>query len=213
MKTRRFLRVERCDHTKVEDYMRATFHGAEWLAGGCFGEVYTHPTDATKVIKITRSYDRAYVTYVKHIIHLRKHSPWFPVIHDAYFAMSVSRIREKYENVGEYYAGSKARRGAVWLVVVMERLESLYDRDGALKDVYYDLGHNAGEVKYSTRKSVGLSNLLANIGRAPNRLDKVAEALLNRLIKRYQFIIDMHEGNAMWKGDQVVLTDPFCGIG
>lgn len=209
---KRFLRVVRSVHDNASDFVASEFKGAEYIAGGCFGSAYHHPTDASKVIKVTIGYDRAYITYVRHILHLRKRNPWFPVIHDAYLVMSEPRIRDNYEAIGPYYKASAARRNACWLVVIMDRLEAFDDKPSEpLTEVYYKLSVNAGDVRYSSGTTTGLTSALRNIGREATRLDKVAEALLNRMLKRYRFSPDMHSGNAMWSGRQLVLTDPFCG--
>lgn len=212
MRTKPFLRIERTEHTHSEDYVRSEFGRVNHIGGGCFANVYEHPTDSTKVIKVTVGYDRAYIRYIKHVRRLRVHSPWLPRVHDAFMVMSAPILRENYEARSEWFKGHGARRGAVWFVAILDKLTSFddEDRNRDMWRIYNELALAAGEIRWG-RKTVGLTELMDRQGLKPSRKDLVAEALLNRMIKKYKLAPDMHCLNAMWHGQQLVLTDPFCG--
>lgn len=182
------------------------------LGSGSYGAVYEHPTIPDRVIKVTHSYDDAYMRFVKQIIHLRKPSAHLPTIYSAQLIVNVGDFEERYwrnKDVFPKLARTSARRWAYFLIVEMERLESCraFDEGGLA-------GSYANELKYSELIQAS-SHMLAGYryhAARPSRDLAVATALIRRLINKYKHGTDLHPGNVMVRplDGMAVFTDPVC---
>jgi hypothetical protein len=196
---RKFVRVQILRTTALfEAYMETverTLCGRE-LGRGLFAKVFTYEGDTSKVIKFSRgSTDRAYLLYVQQIFKLRTHCPYLPVIHSATLLVNLEKYKE-YRELGKSH--TEARLEASRLLVVTERLQSVraVPASESWEEISSTVLNNIRKCSYAEKLS-------------SRQLQRTA-AVIARIIRKWDRGIDMHAGNFMVRGEQLVFTDPVC---
>jgi hypothetical protein len=151
------------------------------LGRGCFASVYASAQD--RVFRITHSLnDWGYLTYLEHVQQSGGHNPWLPVIYGVDVWMD-----DQYQ---------------MCMRVEMERLTRPWDEWGVCTDEWKPFVTIAQEIglHVEVRKNydwiTGNRQLMDAIG------------LIWNAQQRSDHTIDLHVGNMMLRGRQIVLTDP-----
>lgn len=153
---------------------------------GCYAQAYDVIGDPTRIVKIGRSYDRAYTAYLRECLK-NQGNPFFPRIYSA------KRVRLLIGNVD--YSG----KWSEIVVVEMERLR------------HVNTSAQASDRYYACNKTRYDFSVLAAVPDAEPETVAAAEtfgAIMRRLFDR-GFSNDTHENNVMVRADgQLVFTDP-----
>lgn len=167
------------------------------IGTGAFAAVWG-AKNSPVVFKVGDYYDNdGYLAYIKELAKSRKHNPFTPRIYGMWI------FRNKNDSSDAYF------------VVAIERLESGYKRNGFtwavewLEDMVYTFNKNnsRNKEKEILNKFFGIKQMLPK--NMPKDLVEVAE-MLKRAYKKSGADWDIHTGNCMMRGNQLVITDPLA---
>lgn len=168
------------------------------VGSGAYAVVFQHPYDENKVIKISDTPDddkwRYYIRYC--IMHKE---PWMPVVHEYDEAQHISiAVLEKLQPFVHSHSDVDAD---VFLEFFCPDKEEVYD------DVYAHLGRWAERVACNCAP---LATILGSVESTHHQLITEYTQMWKYLTETIEgsFMCDIHDGNIMYRGDQIVITDP-----
>ena len=158
-------------------------HGLKALGAGMFSKVFQHPTLPSVVVKVVCSKDRNYLQYL-HWASKRQDNPYVPRLYDI------------------FTYGQGCNR---YSIIFMEKLRAVphsrlwpkLDKLFAQRDVLDWLDPDApGTVRKLLRRTIRTTN------------DENLREVCKYVLEHHGSNTDMHHGNFMLRGSQVVFTDP-----
>jgi len=160
----------------------------EKIAGGCYGDVYQHPLYHDKVVKITRG-DFAYNDFVKFALR-NQDIPFLPKIFERY----KFSYRDKYDT----YKCS---------IVVLEKLQQaeFHEEDESNDDLLQAVEQLLGS-KIRSPSCVAGAVKLKSLKRDQKRFLN----FLHKAIFKSRHALDLHGGNVMCRGSELVIIDPLA---
>lgn len=175
------------DNYNASDYVDELIEKAQLqnIGSGAYAKVYSR-NDLNVVFKVGDAEDNSgYMSYLKALSQVKTKNPYFPKIYEA----SIVRGRNSYDSV---------------LVVAMERLRELeYVSLQKLRPVIDWFDNNAWHID----RLFELSKLLGI--KYPIHLSQ-ALRVLQKAYKTSGGSFDLHAGNFMLRGEQLVITDPIA---
>lgn len=166
----------------VEKMIRSQEGNFKQIGSGVFGRVFGSRINKKIVYKIGEaSTNTGYISYLKELSKQKKHNPFTPKIHAVRFV------------------SGKGDTSA--FIVCMERLRELpYDGEEAA-DTLVDLimGEKKKQDTYNLGIRMVLPSEIKSLVRMVRKAERVSEATL-----------DLHYGNFMVRGRQIVVTDPLA---
>lgn len=170
--------VDQSAHAVADQMVRAQ-GGPNCIGSGCFGRVYG--SDRSPVVyKVGDVHENGgYLSYINKLSKVTKRNPYFPVIYGVRFL--------------------KGTYGSQYFVVAMERLAPVR---GAVADHIYLLADLIrGDDSNDAFKQMGLKLQM-------NAELREAVRLLRAAKRDSDGYWDLHSGNFMLRGQQLVITDP-----
>lgn len=182
------IKLKQCSPEKVALYMKnlLKMKGFKPLNSGSYATVYG-AKGHDKVYKIGRVADneRGYLKYLRALHKMRKHNPFTPKI---YSWWTFTDGRNTSNNV---------------FVITMERLVE-FDSDDAYE--VSDMLEGIIRSKRDNKSNTGAERLGVEI-KMPAKLNRVVTIIAD-LLDNTDARSDIHTGNIMLRGNQVVITDP-----
>ena len=162
---------------------RLSAYGLRSVGHGMFSKVFQHPTLQNVVIKVVSNRDYNYLRFLKWAAK-QPHNPYVPTI---YATITCGPARKRFT------------------IVFMEKLKSLgYGRANRLLD---ELFREKGVIDLLDPESPGqVRKLLRRTIRSSN--DENLQEVCKYVLKHHGGNTDMHYGNFMLRGRQLVFTDP-----
>jgi hypothetical protein len=175
------IQVHSCGDAKQRAIELSDCQSMEPLGRGCFAGVW--PSDHGRVVRISHSIsDWGYLSYLEQIQAISGFNPWVPRVYGAEIWMD--------------------NRGAMCMMVEMERLTRPWD----------EWGYGGGEWSPFLKIIQEVDDYVCGVSRFDWIEDNVQLMQVIRAIKRAKQIsgcdVDMHNGNFMMRGIQLVVTDP-----
>lgn len=162
------------------EYIRSQQTGME-LGRGCFASVYA--SGQSRVIRVTDRNDWGYLTYLEKIRSYGRMNPWFPVVHHV-----------------DVYMDCNDRMG---MCVVLERLTRPWNEWGETDDSWKPYKKIMEEIETAADHPASTAQWIRDNRELTEALNVVQSA------KRSSgHAVDLHFGNIMLRGSQLVLTDP-----
>ena len=152
------------------------------LGSGCFGRVYG--SKKSKIVyKLGDARDNdGYLAYLEILARQKQHNPYLPQIYGVRFI--------------------KDSKGNEYFVVAMERLQPLPSKHFDVADVMQDLITGSKDSS-SAEAIVGIKRSV------PKQLVQAVRVVRDAYKSKQRYVNwDLHSGNFMLRGQQVVITDP-----
>jgi hypothetical protein len=171
----------------AKEMINAQHKKMKFLGSGCYGSVYG-AKDSDVVYKIGKvSSNKPYLSYIKVLAKQKKHNPYTPKVYGVRYI--------------------KDQRGMTVFVVAMEKLTALP------RDMYDVASYFEGELEYGGNddSKQDAEKVLGIVRKVPKQLNEAMSILRNAFDEaggKWDANWDLHEGNFMMRGKQVVCTDP-----
>lgn len=165
--------------------------GLQKLGKGCFATVYA--SDHNQVIKISEGQDWGYISFLEAMSQQRTHNPWLPRIQWAKVFMS---------NTGKEQDNR--------VVTCLEHLERPWKDCGTIDD------EHDSSAEYWQKCVVQCKEIESHMSSGRNQKDWInqnqelsaALQVVRQAMRACGRNVDMHCGNFMLRGRQLVITDP-----
>jgi hypothetical protein len=184
---------------RLQEYVkRLKKLGIKQLGSGNFADVFQHPTMPNVVVKLLTEHDRGYEAYVK-FAQKNKSNKYVPRI------LQVVDADKAFDKKGEYDMGDLR-------LIFMEKLEPIH------YNKYIDFGEHVVDcagIKAKKGEHINVEKALMDLATwkacAAQTKDKDLAAVAKFVVKTEggPVQLDMHDGNMMMRGSQVIITDPF----
>ena len=157
------------------------------IGSGSYGEVYGAPNNDV-VYKIGDATDNAgYLAFINTLEKQKTHNPFFPKIYGVRYLKKEHHWREQ-----------------IYFVVAMEKLKRLSSKHMPVVRFF-----NAELENDDDAYDLDQANKLLGVKRVvPEPLKKAITVLKTASKNGYEVDWDLHEGNFMLRGNQIVVTDP-----
>lgn len=153
------------------------------LGEGCWGTVFEHPTDKNIVVKVFDREDNAYFAYLKWAVE-NQSNVYAPKIYSAHESDSIG-------------------------IVFMERLEPLGPKQFKnFSETHFKL--DTLRRSYVSSATLMDNTLLSTVAYKESPDFRSLLRFLMDVARDGRYVVDLHDGNAMMRGNQVVVTDPIC---
>jgi hypothetical protein len=174
-----------------EDYRwRLLESGVGVVDWGFYSQVFQHPTLDNIVVKVFTNNDQPYWRYVKWCVK-HQHNPFVPQILDV---VKVKCPRQSYGIV--FLEKLKPIRKAPQLVKLLASTINFTNRELKLLDRYF--------AEHSMIRIFSLIERVVKRGKASDDFTQVWQQIERQGSSKF----DLHHGNAMLRGHQLVITDP-----
>lgn len=182
---------------RIQEYIkRLRKLGIKSMGSGSFADVFQHPTMPNVVVKLLTDHDRGYEAYVK-FSQKNPSNKYCPRILD------VVRVDGAFDKVGEFDMLDLR-------LVAMEKLKPLEDDD------YHKFGNHVLKCAgLPSERDAGHELEYIEVWRKATKqktdpdLAKLAAFIVKNVSHR-GVQLDMHQGNMMMRGGQIIVTDPFA---
>lgn len=181
------------------------------LGTGSYAAVYEHPFKSGRVIKVTHGKDLAYKCFLRQLAKYGAPNKWLPNVHAVTIVVSVPDYQKYKQDYSDksWYTDSKARNESSFIVCELDKLVSFDSMTLNRRMVSRALSEErAYEAVRGSYGHLRLDTALIDEGLEIDQDDEAAATLLSGLFKMHG--PDLHHGNVMYKGEQLVFTDPCC---
>lgn len=158
-------------------------HSLKTLGAGMFAKVFQHPTLEDVVVKVVSNHDRNYLQYLRWAL-VRQHNPYVPQLYDFY---TCGRGKKKFSIV------FMEKLKAAPYCRLLPKLDRLFNERGAIDLLDPD---RPGVVRQLLRRTIKRTE------------DDNLREVCKYVLEKHGRNTDMHHGNFMLRGPQVVFTDP-----